>query len=348
MTDPAAGPSPAPPILAIVGPTAAGKSAFALEVAARFGGEIVSCDSMAVYRGLDIGTDKPSAEARALVRHHLLDVADPGTTFSAGAFREMALAAMADIASRGRLCVIVGGTGLYYRALTQGLIRAPGRQEEIRERLKARLARTGPERLHRLLSRLDPRTAARLGRRDALRIIRAIEVYIATGTPLSEWIARAPFGAGGLRGAPTIGLTAPREVLYARIDSRVDAMMSAGLLAEVRGLHAAGMLAGPVRKAIGYGELAHHLEGLISLEGAVARIKLRSRHLAKRQLAWFRREKGISWYRLDKEAWKNESMEFIERWYEKGRSEQRDQHSEPNPQLRPQGSGPHHHFPGER
>lgn len=335
MTEPCAGPSPAPPVLAIVGPTAAGKSAFALEVASRFGGEIISCDSMAVYRGLDIGTDKPPARDRALVRHHLLDVAEPGTAFSAGAFRDMALSAMADIAARGRLCVIVGGTGLYYRALTQGLVRAPGRQAGIRERLAARLARTGPVRLHRLLSRLDPHSAARLGPRDALRIIRALEVYLATGTRLSEWIAEAPFGAGAVVGVPTIGLTAPREVLYARIDSRVDAMMSAGLLAEVKGLHDAGALAGPVRKAIGYGELADHLEGLISLEGAVARIKLRSRHLAKRQLAWFRREKGISWYRLDKEAWKNESMEFIERWHEKGRSEQRDQHSEPDPQLRP-------------
>ncbi len=143
-------------LLGIVGPTAAGKSAFALEVATRFGGEIVSCDSMAVYRRLDIGTDKPSPADRERIPHHLVDVAEPGSYYSAGAFRRTALGVMQDIWSRNRLCVLVGGTGLYYRALTQGLIAVPGRQEDLRQRLQARIRKNGPERLHRVLARFDP------------------------------------------------------------------------------------------------------------------------------------------------------------------------------------------------
>lgn len=306
-------------MICIVGPTAAGKSRFALEVAERFRGEIISCDSMAVYRGLDIGTDKPSAEDRARVPHHLLDVAEPGSYFSAGAFRESALEARTQIVARGKVPVVVGGTGLYYRALTRGLVEAPPRQEALRKRLKTRMERRGPERLHRILSRLDPAYASRIGPRDALRIIRALEVRLASGKPLSAWIAERPFGDPNAETSLQIGLTARRDFLYDRIDRRVAAMMAAGLLDEVRALHRRGVLTGPVRKAIGYGELARHLEGCWGLEEAVAAIRLRSRHLAKRQMAWFKKEKQIDWFTIEKEAWQNDAIQFIQRWLSEAR-----------------------------
>lgn len=302
-------------ILAVVGPTASGKSTFALEAAERFGGEILSCDSMAIYRGLDIGTDKPSPQDRKRVRHHLLDVAEPGSFFSAGAFRAAAQECMADMAARGKACVLVGGTGLYYRALTQGLLDLPSRDESLRERLKARMANRGTASLHRLLLRLDPPAAARIKPEDAVRTVRALEIRLLTGRRMSSWIQMSPFGSDGLSGVLRIGLTASRPVLYERIEARVDAMMASGLLREVEALHRSGTLSGPARKAIGYGELADHIEGACTLEQAVARIKLRSRHLAKRQITWFRRETGIKWYYIDtREAWKNDAMEFIERW----------------------------------
>jgi tRNA dimethylallyltransferase len=307
---------PAGQLLGIVGPTAAGKSGFALEVATRFGGEIVSCDSMAVYRRLDIGTDKPSPADRERIPHHLIDVAEPGSYYSAGAFRRTALRAMQDIWSRNRLCVLVGGTGLYYRALTQGLIAVPGRQDDLRQRLQARIRTYGPERLHRVLARFDPSTAARIGARDSLRIVRAMEVFITTGKPQSKWITETPFGKRVIPGL-RLGLTAPRGFLYDRIERRVDEMMRRGLLEEVKALHREAVLTGPVRKAIGYLELAAFLEGLISLDEAVAQIKLHSRRLAKRQMTWFRKETDIKWFEIDKEAWKNDAMEFIKRWSEK-------------------------------
>lgn len=308
-------PPESPALLSIVGPTAAGKSRFAVEVALRFGGEVVSCDSMAVYRGLDIGTDKPSLEERRGVLHHLLDVAEPGTVFSAGAFRALALEAISAIHARGRLAILTGGTGLYYRALTQGLVDAPGRQEAVRRRLLQRAEKRGPENLHRLLSRLDPDYAGTIGPRDLLRTVRALEVRLVTGKPLSRFIRESPFGRRAIPGL-TVGLTAPKSFLYHRIDRRVEEMMASGLLEEVRSLWESGRLEGPVRKAIGYGELAAFLEGSLSLEEAVRRIQRRSRNLARRQLAWFRKEEGIQWFEIQKEAWTHDALERIERWLE--------------------------------
>ncbi len=307
-------PASSPPLLAIVGPTASGKSRFALEVARRFDGEVVSCDSMAVYRGMDIGTDKPGPEERASIPHHCLDLAEPGSFFSAGAFRASAMAAMDDIASRGRLCILVGGTGLYYRALTQGLVDLPPRQEELRRRFKAFVERKGLQALHGILTRVDPGSAARIGPADALRIVRALEVRLVTGRPLSQWIGDSPFRREGIWGMLRVGITAPRELLYRRIETRVDAMMRAGFLEEVAALLGAGKLVGPARKAIGYGELAEHIEGRCPLDEAVARTKLRSRHLAKRQLTWFKREPEIRWYNIMEEAWPNDAIQFIQRW----------------------------------
>ena len=306
-------------LLCIVGPTGVGKSRLAVEVALRFGGEIISCDSMAVYRGLDIGTDKPSSEDRRRVPHHLLDVAEPASTYSAGAFRRAALRAQEQIRARGRLPVVVGGTGLYYRALVKGLIDAPPRQEAIRERMKARIQRRGPERLHRVLQRLDAAYAAQVGPRDSVRIVRAMEVLLSTGKPLSAWISERPFAAIDGRRQLRVGLTASRAFLYDRIEKRVEAMMAAGFLEEVRELSRRGCLSGPVSKAIGYGELAGYIGGLMSLEDAVSAVKLRSRHLAKRQTAWFKKEDDINWFEIEKEAWKNDAIEFIERWLSQAR-----------------------------
>lgn len=322
------------PMLSIVGPTATGKSSFAIEVALALKGEIVSCDSMAVYRGLDIGTDKPSHEARQMVPSHLFDVAEPGSIFSAGAFRTMALRTLEGIWSRGRIAVLVGGTGLYYRALTRGLVSIPGRNEAIRRRLKRRIELHGPEKLHGLLCRFDPDSAATIGKRDALRIVRALEVFLSTGKPLSTWIKAEPFGVSSLDGL-RVGLTARRSHLYALIERRVDDMMKKGLLEEVRKLDAKGLLKGPAAKAIGYGELAAHLKGSLGLEEAVDQIKLRSRRLAKRQLAWFGKEEGIKWFNIEEEVWKNDARRYIENRFSKTGGKPGSQHSEPDSQLHP-------------
>ncbi len=307
---------PEGPLLAIVGPTATGKTRFAVEVAIRLGGEVVSCDSMAVYRGFDIGTDKPSAEERRGVPHHLIDVADPGTFYSAGSFRADALGVLRDIWSRGGMAILVGGTGLYYRALTSGLVSAPGRQAGLRERLNRRALAKGPERLHRVLSRLDPDRAREVGPRDVLRIVRALEVRLSTGRAFSGWIRQGGNQPGVAPGF-TVGLTAPKPFLYHRIERRVEEMMAAGLLDEVRRLKVSGRLSGPASKAIGYGELAAHLEGSMELEEAVRRIKQRSRNLAKRQQAWFKREEGIHWFEIQEEEWRDDALELIQRWREK-------------------------------
>lgn len=301
------------PLLSVVGPTATGKSALAVDIALAVGGEIVSCDSMAVYRGLDIGTDKPTRQEMRGVPHHLLDVADPGSLFSAGEFRRMALEAVEAIWGRGRVAILAGGTGLYYRALTKGLLNLPARQPELRERLASRIKRDGSERVFRILQRFDPAYASTIGKRDSLRICRAMEVFMTTGKPLSAWIEEAPFGSSSLEGAK-IGLTAELSFLRDRIDRRVDAMMKSGFLEEVKSLNNSGLLRGPARKAIGYGELAAFLDGNTSLEEAVEEIRRRSRKLAKRQFTWFRKEDGIEWFDIRKEGWKDDVIKYVSGW----------------------------------
>lgn len=304
------------PVLAILGPTGAGKSHFAVEVALAFRGEVISCDSMAVYRGVDIGTDKLSLSERRGVRHHLIDIVEPGAFFSAGAFRAKGLEAMGEINARGALPVIVGGTGLYARALLEGIAPAPPRDEAVRERLDAIAARSGAGRLHRILQRLDPASASRLHPGDALRVTRAIEVRLVTGRPMSRLIAEKPFGRESLSRVLRLCLTAPRQVLYNRIERRVEAMVKLGLVEEVKALVGADKLKGPVAKAIGYSEIARYLKGEIGFERALALMKQRSRNLAKRQLTWFRQESGLIWLDIETEAWKSNAMERIRRWRE--------------------------------
>ncbi|HEX9638668.1 MAG TPA: tRNA (adenosine(37)-N6)-dimethylallyltransferase MiaA [Acidobacteriota bacterium] len=284
------------PLLVVLGPTASGKSALGLRLAAALGGEIVSADAMQVYRGLDIGTAKPSAEQRAAVPHHLLDRFEPHQRCSAGDWARLARRAIAEIRARGRTPLVVGGTGLYLRALLQGLAPVPPRPPRLRERLERLAARRDPRRLHRWLAALDPEQAARLAPTDRQRILRALEVRYATGRSLGAWVAQAPFG-GDVLPALKLGLRLPRAALYARIEARVEAQLAAGWVEEVRGLVRGGVSEqAHAMKALGYRTLLRHLSGSIDLESARALIQRDTRRFAKRQLTWFKRETGVIWF----------------------------------------------------
>src|SRR5271165_5371185 len=224
--------SPDPLLLVILGPTASGKSALAVSLADRFSGEIVSCDSVAVYRNFEIGTAKPSREDRARIPHHLIDVADPGEPFTAGEYARQARAAIREITQRGHLPIVVGGTGLYLRALLEGLFPGPQRSEELRERLRSRATERGSPYLHRMLARLDPQAASRIHANDLPKIVRAIEVCLAARAPMSElWKERGRDSLQGFR-VMRIGLNPAREKLYDRINRRAQQMFDAGLIEE--------------------------------------------------------------------------------------------------------------------
>lgn len=282
-------------LVIVQGPTASGKSALALEVAERIGGEIINADSMQVYRGMDIGTAKPSREERQRVPHHLYDIVDPDVNFTAADFREQASRAIAAIERRGKRVILVGGTGLYIRILTRGLADSPGGDEEIRRELEAEARRKGLESLHRRLAAVDPVTAARLHSNDAIRIVRALEVFLLTGRPLSAFQQEHRFADERYR-CLKLGIAVEREILYRRVEERVDRMIADGFVEEVRGLLAAGY--SPSLKSmgsIGYREICSHLAGEYPLEEAVRRIKQSTRQYAKRQMTWFRRDPEIIW-----------------------------------------------------
>lgn len=308
-------PPPGPPLLVILGPTAVGKSDLAVRICGRLAGEIVSVDSMQVYRGLDRGTSKPDAETRARVPHHGIDLADPGQDFSLGEFVRMAEAAIAGIRARGRLPVLVGGTGLYLRGLLKGIVDAPRRDPVVRARLIDHDRRRGPGSLHRVLARVDPETAGRLLPGDRQRIVRALEVWRERREPLSALIRRTPFAADR-HATVKIGLTMDRAALYRRIDDRVVGFFAAGLVDEVRGLLAAGVPPGAnAFKAIGYREAARHLAGEIRMEEAVMLTQQGTRRYAKRQWTWFRREPGVNWFAVDPRdsGWWAAPLEFAVR-----------------------------------
>lgn len=275
------------PLLAIVGPTAVGKTALSLHLTRLFGGEIVSADSRQVYRWMDIGTAKPTPAERAVVPHHLIDVVDPDEEFSLALYQDMATAAIADIAARGKSPLLVGGTGQYLAAVLQGwqLPRVAPRPD-IRAALERQAAELGAEALYERLKAVDPVAAANILPGNVRRIIRALEVYEATGKPISEQrsVQPPPYRI------TTIWLTLPAPVLYARIDARVDAMMAAGLLDEVRGLLERGYHWDmPSMSGLGYREFRPYFEGRATLEEAVARLKYDTHAFARRQPAWFRR-----------------------------------------------------------
>jgi tRNA dimethylallyltransferase len=276
-------PSVFDPAFILTGPTATGKSAVALWIAERIDAEIISMDSMALYRGMDIGTAKPSLADRQRIPHHLIDVLEPWESASVAWWLREAARCCQDILARGRRVLIQGGTALYLKALLRGLFEGPPGDPELRRRLHA----CAPKDLHDELTRRDPVTAARLHPHDVKRIVRALEVLELTGKPISVW--QQEFARPRSRPTPPIWLHLPRAVLYQRIDQRVDRMLAAGLLDEVRALAALPRpLSREARQALGYKELLDYLGGKISLSGAVDRIKTRSRQFAKRQLTWFR------------------------------------------------------------
>ncbi len=286
----------APPLIAIVGPTASGKSALALRLAREHAGEIVSCDSQQVYRGLDIGTAKATPEERREVPHHLIDVVDPDAVFSAAEYARRARSALADISGRGRLPVVTGGTGLYLRALLEGLFDGPSRDDETRRRLEALAERYGDARLHRLLRHVDPEVAARIPPPDRVRTVRALEVYRVTGRPLSEHHRK---GGEPLRGYRilTLGLAPDRSKLRGVVEERTRAMLERGLVDEARGLIERGY--GPELRplqAIGYREAVAVVRGEMTRDEAAAAIVTATMRFAKRQMTWFRHQADVTWF----------------------------------------------------
>ena len=280
----------------LTGPTACGKTALALDLAERVGGEIVSMDSMTLYRGLDIGTAKPTAAERARVPHHLVDVLDPWESATVAWWLERAEAACADIAARGKVPLIVGGTPFYLKALLHGLFPGPPGDPEVRRRLEQEAEWQGREHLHARLAAVDPKTAARLHPNDVRRVVRALEVHELTGRPISDcqqtWDTAAFAGPAAVpaRPTPAVVLELPRDVLYARVNRRVDAMLAAGWLDEVRRLRELPRpLSREARQALGYRELLDYLNGNgPPWDETVELIRTHTRQFAKRQLTWFR------------------------------------------------------------
>ncbi len=282
-------------LVIVQGPTASGKSALALELAERIGGEIVNADSMQVYRGMDIGTAKPSQEERRRVPHHLYDIVDPNVNFTAADFREHASRAITEIERRGKRIILVGGTGLYIRILTQGLVDSPGGDDNIRRELEDQAHSEGLESLHRRLAAVDPVAAARLHPNDGVRIVRALEVFLLTGRPLSAFQEEHHFADEPYR-CLKIGISVERELLYRRVEERVDRMIAEGFVEEVKGLLSAGYPATlKAMGSIGYREICAHLAGEFSFDEAVRLIKQNTRQYAKRQMTWFRRDSEIIW-----------------------------------------------------
>lgn len=283
-----------PLLMVVVGPTGSGKTALALRLAERFGGEIVSCDSAAVYREFEMGTAKPSSADRARVRHHLLDVADPREHYTAGKYARDARTAVAEISGRGRAPIVVGGTGLYLRALLEGLFAGPERSEELRERLRAGAKRRGEGYLPQLLGRLDREAAGKIHGNDEAKLIRAIEVCLRAGQPMSGMWGQGEERLTGYR-VVKIGLDPERGQLYERINARCQAMFEAGLLEETRALKRKYGAEAWALRSLGYSQAMQHLRGEISAEEMVAGAQQGHRNYAKRQMTWFRREADVHW-----------------------------------------------------
>jgi tRNA dimethylallyltransferase len=272
----------------LAGPTASGKSEAGVELARRINGEIVSLDSMSLYRGMDVGTAKPSSQLRNIVPHHLIDILEPHEDFSVAQYVESAAAVAREILARGRSPLFVGGTGLYLRSLLRGVFEGPPADPELRTALEAEAASATPDELHARLQSVDPTTAGRLHAHDVRRVIRALEVHARTGRPLSELQRQQPLPPGQ-RPPNVFWLSPPRSWLYDRINRRVESMFEAGLLAEVRRLLSAPRPLGrTARQALGYQEAIDHLQGRASLAETVANIQTRTRQFAKRQHTWFR------------------------------------------------------------
>jgi tRNA dimethylallyltransferase len=284
-------------LIAILGPTATGKSALGLALAERLGGEIINCDSTAVYRGFDIGTDKVPLSDRRGIPHHLIDIVGPTDDYTAAAYGRDAATAVRDILARGRVPILVGGTGFYFRALTRGLFPGPGRNDELRTRLERVGARRGVEFLWRMVRRVDPASAARIQPRDLKRLVRALEVFFQTGQPLTDHFARTVSALGPDVEVTALALSLPRGLLEERLSRRVDAQFAAGLLDEIRGLLAQGV---PVSArpfgGLVYRQMLEYVEGIRDRDQTRALIVRENRRYARRQLIWFRKEPNLMWF----------------------------------------------------
>lgn len=293
-----------PKILAIVGPTASGKSALAEALAERLDGEIVSCDSMQIYRGMDIGTAKPDQKTRARVRYHLIDVVDPAQEFSMVEYLTLAERAVADILSRGKLPILCGGTGLYLDAFLRGMPESPGGDPALREGLAALAAERGSDYLLEELAKVDPESAAAIHPSNVRRVIRALEIYQATGITKTEWDRRSREQPTRYSATVLYLCFEDRALLYHRIDARVDEMIAAGLVAETQRLLDEGVFArsGTAAAAIGYKELLPYLRGECELGAAVELLKMATRRYAKRQITWFSAKPYVTRIFADREG----------------------------------------------
>lgn len=306
-------------ILAIVGPTAVGKTEYAIEMALRLGGEIVSCDSMQLYRFMDIGSAKPTPEDRARVRHHLVDQIDPREEFSVVQYQKQAKRAIADIRARGKLPVISGGTGLYLHSLLYEMdFGAPPRDDKFRKELEDLASQEGSGALHRMLQEQDPLAAQRIHPNNAKKIIRALEAASQGGQGIRPF-SQAFVPASEYRPL-LMGLTRDREELYQRIDDRVVRLMERGLLEEVKGLLDMGLTESHISmKGIGYKELIAYLHGDCDLETAIRKIQQNTRHYAKRQLTWFRRYDAMTWFNLSQYGSGEQALEDMMAWVKNSR-----------------------------
>lgn len=286
-----------PSVIAIVGPTASGKSTLGIEVALQLGGEIVNCDSVQVYQVIQIATAKVPVAERKGIPHHLIDFVSPEINYSAGDWAREAAAKIEDVERRSQVPILVGGTGFYLRALRNPFFPSPQTDEDVRRRMNELREQRGPEHLHRLLQRLDPASAAELFPRDWPRVQRAIEVLLQTGRPMSQQKPLRPDAHESARRLRVIVLNPPRAELYSRINERTEKHFAAGLVEEVRTLLAHGVT--PNSNALGahgYRRVVEYLEGKRDLASAIEQTKLDVRHYAKRQLTWFRRESGAEWF----------------------------------------------------
>jgi tRNA dimethylallyltransferase len=285
-----------PLAVAVLGPTATGKSALALAIAERYGGEIINCDSTAVYRGFDIGTDKIAAADRRGIPHHLIDIAEPTDDYTAAQYARDAAAVIRDVHARGRLPILAGGTGFYFRALTRGLFPGPGRDAALRQRLESIAARRDVTFLHRLLRKVDPESALRIQPRDLKRLVRALEVYVLTGKPLTAHFADTQSPIPDVD-VVEIGLRLPAEDIARRVTRRVDEQFARGLLDEIRALLARGVpeAARPFGGLV-YRQAIEHLRGVRDEPSTRALIAQENRRYARRQLIWFRKEPNLSWF----------------------------------------------------
>lgn len=290
-----------PSLIILLGPTGVGKSKLAIDLAQEFGGEIISADSMQVYRYMDIGTAKPTLEERKKVPHHMIDIVDPDQNFNAALYRTLGRKKIEELHNEKKLIWVVGGTGLYIKVLTQGIFSQPKIEPKVRERLKEEAEKKGGDFLYNRLKEVDPKSASKLHPRDIFRIVRALEVFEATGVPISFFREQHRFGDRPYK-TLKIGLEIPRDELYQKIDERVDKMIEMGLLEEVKKLIEMGFHEGlKPMKSLGYKQMVKYLYKKSGWDDAIKEIKFETHHFAKRQLTWFKADPEVHWWDIVKD-----------------------------------------------